>query len=230
MPYFIPANVSPHEFLSLIPPHFSSEHLFLIGLHTCGSLASTMLRLFLEISPIKIFVGVGCCYYKGDSQSMYPMSKFVASLKLEMGYNPLKLACEPYGQWCAFTEEERQYTLRRTFYRAILEVILRDKMPGFEGKFIVRNVSKDKCNSIVEYVQECLKRLQLNSAERVKSQPDIKMLDDEILEYYNKLLPYFPQLQVFFAIQMLIAPVIESFLILDRIIFLEEHEVNYILH
>jgi hypothetical protein len=81
LPYFIPANVSPAEFLSLLSPlpQFATRthQLFLIGLHTCGSLASTMLRLFLEIPQIKVFVGVGCCYYKGNSESMYPMSKFV---------------------------------------------------------------------------------------------------------------------------------------------------------
>jgi hypothetical protein len=140
-----------------------------------------------------------------------------------MGYNPLKLACEPHGQWCAYSEEERQYTLRRTFYRAILEVILRDKFPDFDGKFIVRNVSREKCSSIVDYVQECLRRLQLNS-NGVKSQSDLSMSEDEIVTYYDKLLPYFPQLQAVFALQMLIAPVIESFLVLDRIVFLEEHE------
>lgn len=36
---------------------------FLTGLHTCGSLATSMLRLFIQDGAVRAMCGVGCCYH-----------------------------------------------------------------------------------------------------------------------------------------------------------------------
>ena len=41
----------------------------LIGLHTCGDLASTMLKLFQKTEHIKNIVSVSCCYFRMTLQS-----------------------------------------------------------------------------------------------------------------------------------------------------------------
>ena len=42
----------------------SSKQCTLIGLHTCGDLASTMLKLFRKTEHIKNIVSVSCCYFR----------------------------------------------------------------------------------------------------------------------------------------------------------------------
>lgn len=41
---------------------FTQEPCFLVGLHTCGDLASTCLKLFTSTANIKGIINVGCCY------------------------------------------------------------------------------------------------------------------------------------------------------------------------
>ena len=42
----------------------SSSHFILAGLHTCGDLAATMLRVFAQSSQLVGVAAVGCCYMK----------------------------------------------------------------------------------------------------------------------------------------------------------------------
>ena len=86
----------------------SKDHYILIGLHTCGDLASTMFRTFNENDNIVGLVSVGCCYMKlscdmpcnasHDSHSGgylgYPLSTFVHSVpKHVLSYEAREVAC-----------------------------------------------------------------------------------------------------------------------------------------
>ena len=92
---FLELNVEEEDFLSTFD---TDEDLFLVGLHTCGALASTMLRLFVNSPRIKFFVGAGCCYYKGDPD-VYPMSCLAKELGVPISHWAYRLACqvESYG-------------------------------------------------------------------------------------------------------------------------------------
>lgn len=46
----------------VIHPLLSDDGVILVGLHTCGDLAPTTLRLFHESPTVKAMVNVGCCY------------------------------------------------------------------------------------------------------------------------------------------------------------------------
>ena len=83
----------------------------LTGLHACGDLSATMIRLFKESDSIQALVSVACCYIKlttdsNDrgkefrseacvrSRTCYPMSDFVKSVEgHQLSYKSLKLAC-----------------------------------------------------------------------------------------------------------------------------------------
>lgn len=73
------------------------EEYVLIGLHTCGNLSTTMLRLFSESESITGLVSVGCCYMKlfkteeAHLPSGYPMSSSLANHRLS--YEARELAC-----------------------------------------------------------------------------------------------------------------------------------------
>ena len=54
----------------------------LIGLHTCGDLASTMLKVFHKTEPIRNIISVSCCYFRmtlksdiGETKSCCPSTQ-----------------------------------------------------------------------------------------------------------------------------------------------------------
>ena len=45
----------------------------LSGLHTCGDLATTMIRVFINLPCAKILSSIGCCYMKLTTHSAESM-------------------------------------------------------------------------------------------------------------------------------------------------------------
>ena len=78
------------------------KHVLLVGLHTCGDLGPTMLRLFINCPRIIGLVSVGCCYMKltcatephPSAPIGYPLSSKVKSLDTHaLSYESRELAC-----------------------------------------------------------------------------------------------------------------------------------------
>jgi hypothetical protein len=115
--HFLEVNITGEEFLHLVNQNQSndsqSRSILLIGLHTCGSLAATMLKLFVNCPTVTSFVGVGCCYYKGEPEAAYPLSDVVARLHLPLQREAFKMCCESRAQWEASTPEDQEYTIQR---------------------------------------------------------------------------------------------------------------------
>ena len=100
---------------SLFESHFQErpENLGLMGLHTCGNLAPSSLRIFLENSDIKFCCNVGCCYHHLDEEFYvnpylkqsensdevivpgFPMSSVLKNMKYSLGRNPRMIAAQP---------------------------------------------------------------------------------------------------------------------------------------
>ena len=80
----------------------SNEHVLLVGLHTCGDLAVTMLRMFTMCPRIIGLVSVGCCYMKLTCAAEphpptpigYPLSSKIRSLDgHNLSYESRELSC-----------------------------------------------------------------------------------------------------------------------------------------
>ena len=78
-----------------------SKHV-LVGLHTCGDLSPTMLRMFTSCSRIIGLVSVGCCYMKLTCANEphpptpigYPLSNRIRSLdNHSLSYEARELSC-----------------------------------------------------------------------------------------------------------------------------------------
>lgn len=75
----------------------------LVGLHTCGDLGATIVKVFGQSEKIAGLVSIGCCYMKlcchGDAASQaavgYPLSEFVRSLdpSSSLSYEAREVAC-----------------------------------------------------------------------------------------------------------------------------------------
>ena len=80
----------------------SNEQVLLVGLHTCGDLGPTMLRMFTTCPHITGLVSVGCCYMKltcatephPSTPIGYPLSSKIKSLNGHfLSYESRELAC-----------------------------------------------------------------------------------------------------------------------------------------
>lgn len=79
--------------LSSFSPAGVNQQYVLVGLHACGDLSATMLRLFTELNIFIGLVSVGCCYMKLSSGG-YPLSTMVHSLSgHQLSYEAKELAC-----------------------------------------------------------------------------------------------------------------------------------------
>eukprot|EP01117_Protostelium_nocturnum_P017272 TRINITY_DN7010_c0_g1_i1.p1 TRINITY_DN7010_c0_g1~~TRINITY_DN7010_c0_g1_i1.p1 ORF type:complete len:496 (-),score=132.62 TRINITY_DN7010_c0_g1_i1:123-1433(-) len=214
------------------------EKIIMIGLHTCGSLACTMLKLFVECDFIDAFVGVGCCYYKGNLRDIFLLSKTMKEKEKSTDRFPRfdlqswYLACESTEMWREMTSEEKKYTLRRRFFRSLLEIALRRALEsyGFEGHFTVRKVKKKQCESFEDYFEACLEKLKFNPErndlgllqivrEFWNPREKLKKLE---MEYEGQMI----QLISFHALQLCVAPLMESISVLDRHLYLAENNIR----
>ena len=114
---------------SLFEAHFAErpENLGLMGLHTCGNLAPSSLKIFLENPDIKFCCNVGCCYHHLDEEFYvnpyvkmnndeeilpgFPMSSVLKNMKYSLGRNPRMIAAQPMDR---LITNKQVSTLRQT--------------------------------------------------------------------------------------------------------------------
>ena len=107
------------------------ENVYLMaGLHTCGDLGPTMLRVYAKCPSIRTLVSVGCCYMKmscafenslaepkkpktlpvesmtnskagGSGVAGFPMSEWVkGQRRCDLDFQPLELGCHSFDVYC----------------------------------------------------------------------------------------------------------------------------------
>ncbi|XP_008572633.1 PREDICTED: methyltransferase-like protein 25 [Galeopterus variegatus] len=203
---FITANSELHDIIKDL------EDCLMVGLHTCGDLAPNTLRIFTSKSEIKGVCSVGCCYHL---------------LSEEFENQHKECAQENWGfPMCHYLKEEQWFCGRNArmsacllpteslFYRAVLQDIIKDcygitKCDRHVGKIY------SKCSSFLDYVRKCLKKLGLDES---------KLPEKIIMDYYKKYKPRMIELEAFNMLKVVLAPCIETLILLDRLCYLKEQE------
>ncbi|XP_038073426.1 methyltransferase-like protein 25 isoform X2 [Patiria miniata] len=197
----------------------------LIGLHTCGDLAPSTLRLFVHNDTARVLLNVGCCYQKLSEEFEtggwhvpetkpeacgFPMSHFLRSKGIKVT-RPARMLASMAADRIATSQVVPAMGL---FYRSVLQVLLRDhyRLPTMS-----ENVGKlaPKCRSFLEYARKALKKLQFD---------DSKLSDVEISAYAERYQPYFCQLQALNQLRVALSPTIEGLFMLDRLCYLQEQK------
>lgn len=210
----------------------------LTGLHACGDLSTTLLRHFVNCPHVRGITSVACCYMKistkedpsppgrvqppsppkspNDSvppQFGYPMSSWVRGLPgHQLSYKAREGACHAIEDYMRRLREGSEL-LRSHCYRALLETFIRDTRPDLRRAGI-QTIKKAHLLPFTEYARLGLVRVGLP--------PDLP-LDPERVE---SLLEQQRRVVVYFSLSLLLAPVVESLVLLDRIIFLQENGVE----
>lgn len=101
----------------------------LTGLHACGDLSATLLRLFVACPNIVGIASVSCCYMKlstGEgAQPGYPLSDWVAGLPgHQLSYKAREGACHAMEDYLLRLERDSP-SLKTHCYRARLETVIR---------------------------------------------------------------------------------------------------------
>lgn len=100
------------------------------------------------------------------------------------------------------------------FYRAVLQDIIKDcygitKCDRHVGKIY------SKSSSFLDYVRKSLKKLGLDES---------KLPEKLIMDYYEKYKPRMNELEAFNMLKVVLAPCIETLILLDRLCYLKEQE------
>ncbi|XP_036376470.1 methyltransferase-like protein 25 isoform X1 [Megalops cyprinoides] len=206
------------------------EDALVVGLHTCGDLASSTLRMFVSRQELRAVCSVGCCYHllseefdqlrqgshAGNHREHrrgpwgFPMSQFLRDQAGFCGRNARMSACLALERVAA----GQGLPTESLFYRAVLHVILRDHYKAIKSEKRVGNVYS-KATSFVDYVRRALKKLDLDEA---------KLSDSLIQDYHDKYRPRMQEMEAFNMLKVSLAPCIEGLILLDRLCYLKEQE------
>ncbi|XP_067110593.1 methyltransferase-like protein 25 [Osmerus mordax] len=199
------------------------EDAVMVGLHTCGDLAPSTLRMFAAKPELLSVCSVGCCYhflseeYDPSTQDCpvsgvcgFPMSRYLRDQSWFCGRNARMSACLALERVAV----GQGIQMESLFYRAVLHVILRDHYSSFKSERRVGNVYS-KASSFVDYVRKAVRKLGLDES---------KLSDSAIQEYQDMYTPRMCEMQAFNMLKVTLAPCIEGLILLDRLCYLKEQE------
>ncbi|XP_026172385.1 methyltransferase-like protein 25B isoform X2 [Mastacembelus armatus] len=195
----------------------------LTGLHACGDLSATLLRHFVNCPHVRGITSVACCYMKITTKENptppglveppaplapvqelvhaefgYPMSSRVRGLPgHQLSYKAREGACHAVEDYIRRLREDSEL-LRTHCYRAMLETFIRDIRPDLRRAGI-QTIKKSHLLPFTEYARLGLARVGL---------PPELPLDLQQVEV------------------LLLAPVVETLVLLDRMMYLQENGVT----
>ncbi|KAL5288588.1 METTL25 family protein [Megaselia abdita] len=208
--------------------HF--ETFCMTGLHTCGNLASTCLKVYEAQYDFKVLCNVGCCYHLINEEFSkdeffgnkvlntlntdfgFPMSGFLKDKKVCLGRNARMLAAQSVHR----TLDKKEFPDKSLFYRALLEVLIVEMDESLKDTVQVGKIKKE--GGFLDYVRKCDKKRNLELFTH--------FTEEQILEIEKIYSQKEMTLNAFYLIRMSFAPVIEALILLDRLLFLRENGQN----
>lgn len=213
----------------------------LTGLHTCGNLAPNCLNIFRANEKIRVVCNVGCCYHLLDESFAaseveetklnrfqrhredervdvkeeesitphtqgFPLSDYLRSQDFFLGRNARMLASQSVSRFFA----EQKLPEKSLLYRAMLQVLINKHFTPEESDALL--VGKSKSHTFLDYVQKSFKKFNTACPS-----------DEEIAAIETQYQGHWDQMQLFYIIRMLFAPVIETVIVLDRLLYLKEN-------
>ncbi|XP_023572014.1 methyltransferase-like protein 25 isoform X4 [Octodon degus] len=231
-------NLKPNEFMNMKKSHEVQamselicsiadyygikQDCLMVGLHTCGDLAPNTLRIFTSKPEIKGVCSVGCCYHLlseefekehkecTEEKWGFPMCQYLKEEQWCCGHNARMSACLALER----VTLGQGLSTESLFYRAVLQDIIKEyygitKCSQHVGKIY------SKCSSFLDYVRRSLKKLGLD---------ETKLPETTIMDYYEKYKPRMKELEAFNMLKVVLAPCVETLILLDRLCYLKEQD------
>lgn len=192
----------------------------LVGLHTCGNLGPSSIRLFSNTDNIKSMCNVGCCYHliteKNETDCSekcvgFPLSQYLKVKNVVIGRNARMMANQSIDR---ILHNETLPNITIT-YRALLQVVLEKHCKKLPIKTVGKFRKSPK--NFLEYCRIALKKIEVN---------DDNITDEEINNVYMEYIQQLKEVNFFYLLRCKLAPVIESLILLDRLLYLQEQGWN----
>ncbi|XP_050840665.1 methyltransferase-like protein 25B isoform X2 [Serinus canaria] len=190
------------------------ERVLLTGLHACGDLGPALLCHFARSPAVAAVALVGCCYMKLSSAPQqppgYPLSASVAALPgHQLSYRAREAACHALEEYQGRLRGGGAH-LRAHCYRAVLESLIRAAEPS-KKHLGLQPGRKAHTLSFPQYAQL---GLPLAGLDPVRVPLDSGAVG-AMLEQQHKVV-------AFYTLGQLLAPVVETLILLDRLLYLRE--------
>uniref|UniRef100_A0A6M2CSK3 Putative rrna adenine n-6-methyltransferase ovary overexpressed n=1 Tax=Rhipicephalus microplus TaxID=6941 RepID=A0A6M2CSK3_RHIMP len=193
------------------------DNFVLVGLHTCGNLGPSMIQLFADSPATRGLVSVGCCYMKLNEgrcdelkrKMAYPISSHVCALGqvAALSYQAREVACHAFETYTRKLKES-PLSLKIHCYRALLERLIVNRYE--DQKHCGLGSVKHAANlTFSQYARKALEKFPLPLPDEDLELPDLELAMNE-----------WQHVVVFYSLRLLLAPVIESLLLVDRMLYL----------
>ncbi|XP_052898851.1 methyltransferase-like protein 25B [Anopheles moucheti] len=193
----------------------------LIGLHPCGDLAPSLLRLFLACQECRIVKLVCCCYMKlsceksmsATNEYGFPLSDFCRAAELALSYEAREIGCHAIEQYRKKLGND-YHELKVHAYRAAIESIIIRVRPDLKHSGLKGGIKATEV-SFAEYCQHAIAGLGIIIPEK-----DIQSQETQLN------LSRWEEVVKFYTIRLMFAPLIETIILYDRLLFLLEKGVQ----
>lgn len=205
----------------------------IVGLHPCGDLAAILISLFLRIPQARFLHLVGCCYMKlttnalptqkvVKNQSMksllpsngYPLSDYLNRSVQQVGlsFEAREVACHAIEMYYDRLNRKDYEFLKIHSFRAATERILVNRYPQLKH-IGLRNVRHVPGLDFKEYFQRAIADLDIPS---FTTEDLCQTITQQDLKRWKELV-------IFYSLRLFFAPLIESVILYDRILYLMEN-------
>ncbi|GLH06002.1 Uncharacterized protein GBIM_11531 [Gryllus bimaculatus] len=220
------SSVDENYFVQVLKTAFGMENtdinFGIVGLHPCGDLGPLLLHLFIKCPNARFINIVGCCYMKLSTSEQnnvvnfqgYPLSNFISEQPCSLSYEAREIACHAIENYCERLCSGNVSHLKVHCYRATLERLLVKFWPNLRHSGIrsIRHSNElpfDKyCHAATERLGVVLPEEEINSKET---------RDD---------LSQWKRVVIFYSLRLLLAPLVETVLLFDRLFYLLELGLN----
>ncbi|XP_066424003.1 methyltransferase-like protein 25B [Molothrus aeneus] len=192
------------------------DRVLVTGLHACGDLGPALLCHFARSPAVAAVALVGCCYMKLSSAPEqqqhpgYPLSASVAALPgHQLSYRAREAACHALEEYQARLRGGSAH-LRAHCYRAVLESLIRAAKPS-KRHLGLQPGRKAHTLSFPQYAQLGLSLAGLDP----EGVPVDSGAVGAMLEQQHKVV-------AFCTLGQLLAPAVETLILLDRLLYLRE--------
>lgn len=195
-------DLSVEDFLKILKKNkVHDESKMIIGLHTCGDLAATIIKLYVE-SGSETLINVGCCY-DGISGNFfefilelnvprekiskvkangYPMSDFLKKNRVFLGSGKM-LSTLSLNSW---TEEKIDYSIfyfKKHSFRMAFDVLMNEPTKTLAVKVNPKNVTKFSkyAQTAIDGIKKENKRLTKDDLGKEDEKKTVK-IDDDLLK------------------------------------------------
>ena len=174
---FLTSDIKPEEFRKIA--RLTDEKVILTGLHPCGDLTPTLMRMFKNLDEIKSLMFVGCCYNKLSENPFifklkndeiikqsfkygFPMSDYLLTQnKIKFHLSNGYISCNPHP--LSKTREDWYYAYKMSSYRNALELFIHKYLPNDLEVHYIGQIRESYSKSFGIYLQKALINIKKHS-------------------------------------------------------------------